>query len=73
MDLPVFFYIDPDYANDPALEYLDSILLSYTFYASTTGLQLPSPFDPANQPRSSADNATEAVETTSVPVDRRNK
>lgn len=32
IELPVFFYIDPDYANDPALEHLDSILLSYTFF-----------------------------------------
>ncbi|PIO65913.1 cytochrome C oxidase assembly protein CtaG domain protein [Teladorsagia circumcincta] len=50
VDLPVFFYIDPDYANDPALEYLDNILLSYTFFEAKSGLQLPSPFDPNNRP-----------------------
>jgi len=50
VDLPVFFYIDPDYANDPNLEYLDSILLSYTFFESKANLQLPSPFDPNNRP-----------------------
>uniref|UniRef100_A0A7E4V0Z8 Cytochrome c oxidase assembly protein COX11, mitochondrial n=1 Tax=Panagrellus redivivus TaxID=6233 RepID=A0A7E4V0Z8_PANRE len=50
VDLPVFFYIDPDYANDPNLEYLDHILLSYTFFEAKSNLKLPSPFDPANRP-----------------------
>uniref|UniRef100_A0A914RGQ9 Cytochrome c oxidase assembly protein COX11 n=1 Tax=Parascaris equorum TaxID=6256 RepID=A0A914RGQ9_PAREQ len=50
VDLPVFFYIDPEYANDPALEYLDSILLSYTFFEAKSDLVLPSPFDPNNRP-----------------------
>lgn len=50
VDLPVFFYIDPDYANDPNLEHLDSILLSYTFFEAKSGLSLPSPFDPNNRP-----------------------
>ncbi|KAI6194832.1 Cytochrome c oxidase assembly protein COX11, mitochondrial [Aphelenchoides besseyi] len=50
VELPVFFYIDPDYANDPSLENLDSILLSYTFFEAKSGLQIPSPFDPKNRP-----------------------
>lgn len=50
VELPVFFYIDPDYANDPKLENLDSVLLSYTFFEAKSGLQLPSPFDPQNRP-----------------------
>lgn len=37
MDLPVFFYIDPDYTNDPDLEYTDSLILSYTFFESKPG------------------------------------
>lgn len=65
MDLPVFFYIDPDYANDPKLEYLDNILLSYTFFESKDNIQLPSPFDPTNRPskelqRKEVPRATEA-------------
>ena len=32
VDLPVFFYIDPDYVNDPLLENVHNIVLSYTFY-----------------------------------------
>lgn len=55
VDLPVFFYIDPDYANDPNLEYLDSILLSYTFFEAKSDLKLPSPFDPNNRPNVSSD------------------
>jgi cytochrome c oxidase assembly protein subunit 11 len=50
VDLPVFFYIDPDYANDPNLEYLDQILLSYTFFEAKSNQKLPSPFDPKNRP-----------------------
>ena len=50
VDLPVFFYIDPDYANDPNLEYLDQILLSYTFFEAKSNPTLPSPFDPNNRP-----------------------
>ncbi|CAI5447072.1 unnamed protein product [Caenorhabditis angaria] len=56
VDLPVFFYIDPDYVNDPALEYLDSILLSYTFFEAKSGLKLPDPFDPKNRPTIAQDN-----------------
>uniref|UniRef100_A0AC35TFJ0 Cytochrome c oxidase assembly protein COX11, mitochondrial n=1 Tax=Rhabditophanes sp. KR3021 TaxID=114890 RepID=A0AC35TFJ0_9BILA len=51
VDLPVFFYIDPDYANDPNLEYLDNILLSYTFFEAKSDLKLPDPFDPKNRPK----------------------
>lgn len=37
MDLPVFLYIDPDYVNDPDLEYTDNLILSYTFFESKSG------------------------------------
>uniref|UniRef100_A0A915E1K8 Inositol hexakisphosphate and diphosphoinositol-pentakisphosphate kinase n=1 Tax=Ditylenchus dipsaci TaxID=166011 RepID=A0A915E1K8_9BILA len=50
VDLPVFFYIDPDFANDPALEFMDQLLLSYTFFEAKSDLKLPSPFDPTNRP-----------------------
>lgn len=50
MDLPVFFYIDPDFANDPALELMDKLILSYTFYEAKSNQELPSPFDPNNRP-----------------------
>jgi cytochrome c oxidase assembly protein subunit 11 len=45
VDMPVFFYIDPDYVDDPSLEYTDDILLSYTFFEAKKGLVLPSPFE----------------------------
>ncbi|KAI6657592.1 Cytochrome c oxidase assembly protein COX11, mitochondrial [Oopsacas minuta] len=32
VELPVFFYIDPDIANDPGLSSVDTITLSYTFF-----------------------------------------
>ena len=46
VDLPVFFFIDPDYVNDPTLERMDHLLLNYTFFESDSDLTLPSPFDP---------------------------
>ncbi|RNA08293.1 cytochrome c oxidase assembly mitochondrial [Brachionus plicatilis] len=34
VDMPVFFYIDEQYTEDPKLEYVDNICLSYTFFES---------------------------------------
>jgi cytochrome c oxidase assembly protein subunit 11 len=45
VDMPVFFYIDPDYAEDPGLEGVDTITLSYTFFESKPGMKLPMPFE----------------------------
>ncbi|XP_059094609.1 cytochrome c oxidase assembly protein COX11, mitochondrial-like [Tigriopus californicus] len=41
VDMPVFFYIDPDFDSDPFLENVDSIVLSYTFFESKPGMKLP--------------------------------
>lgn len=43
VDMPVFFYIDPEITQDPALEYCDTITLSYTFFEAKEGLQLNFP------------------------------
>jgi len=32
VDMPVFFFIDPDYVDDPALKSCNNIVLSYTFF-----------------------------------------
>jgi cytochrome c oxidase assembly protein subunit 11 len=32
--MPVVFFIDPDIVNEPDLKKLDTITLSYTFFAS---------------------------------------
>ena len=42
VDMPVFFYIDPDFEKDPFLQETNEITLSYTFFESKPGLQLPS-------------------------------
>ena len=39
--MPVFFYIDPDYLEDPFLEDIDTVYLSYTFFESKPGMKLP--------------------------------
>lgn len=41
--MPVFFYIDPEFNDDPKMEYVDEITLSYTFFEAKEGLQLPMP------------------------------
>ena len=43
VDMPVFFYIDPEFAEDPKMEKVDQITLSYTFFEAKEGLQLPLP------------------------------
>lgn len=32
VDMPVFFFIDPDFASDPAMRNIDDIILHYTFF-----------------------------------------
>lgn len=34
VELPVFFYIDPEFTDDPKMEHVDLITLSYTFFES---------------------------------------
>lgn len=41
--MPVFFYIDPAFAEDPKMEYVETITLSYTFFEAKPGIQLPVP------------------------------
>ncbi|KAF2404933.1 cytochrome c oxidase assembly protein CtaG/Cox11 [Trichodelitschia bisporula] len=32
VDMPVFFYIDPEFANDPSMKGIETVTLSYTFF-----------------------------------------
>lgn len=41
VDMPVFFYIDPEFVADPKMELVDTITLSYTFFESKDGMNLP--------------------------------
>uniref|UniRef100_A0A182MFD7 Cytochrome c oxidase assembly protein COX11, mitochondrial n=1 Tax=Anopheles culicifacies TaxID=139723 RepID=A0A182MFD7_9DIPT len=43
VDLPVFFYIDPEFIEDPKMELVDSITLSYTFFESKDGVNIQMP------------------------------
>lgn len=43
VDMPVFFYIDPEFAEDPKMEFVDTLTLSYTFFEAKDGLNLPVP------------------------------
>jgi cytochrome c oxidase assembly protein subunit 11 len=35
VDMPVFFYIDPDFATDPNMRKIETITLSYTFFSKS--------------------------------------
>ena len=37
VDMPVFFFIDPDFVNDPAMTKINTITLSYTFFSKSQG------------------------------------
>ncbi|KAL0117972.1 hypothetical protein PUN28_008978 [Cardiocondyla obscurior] len=43
VDMPVFFYIDPEFAEDPRMEFVNEIVLSYTFFEAKPGFKLPVP------------------------------
>lgn len=47
--MPVFFYIDPEFSEDPAMAKVDEITLSYTFFEAREGEDLPLP-TPSHQP-----------------------
>lgn len=32
VDMPVFFYIDPDFVDDPNMRGIETITLNYTFF-----------------------------------------
>lgn len=41
--MPVFFYIDPEFTEDPSVAKVNTITLSYTFFESKEGVELPVP------------------------------
>ncbi|CAD1472662.1 unnamed protein product, partial [Heterotrigona itama] len=43
VDMPVFFYIDPEFINDPKLQNVEEIVLSYTFFEAKEGITFPIP------------------------------
>ncbi|XP_050301757.1 cytochrome c oxidase assembly protein COX11, mitochondrial [Anthonomus grandis grandis] len=43
VDMPVFFYIDPEFNEDPYLEDVGEITLSYTFFEAKEGFKIPIP------------------------------
>ena len=38
VDMPVFFFIDPDFLNDPQMKGIETITLSYTFFSELHSL-----------------------------------
>lgn len=43
VDMPVFFFIDPEFDEDPRMARVDTITLSYTFFEAKEGQKLPLP------------------------------
>lgn len=44
VDMPVFFYIDPEFLRDPNMSKIDTITLNYTFFSKFLDLFFFSPF-----------------------------
>ena len=40
VDMPVFFYIDPEFLRDPNMSKIDTITLNYTFFSKSASLLL---------------------------------
>lgn len=40
VDMPVFFYIDPDFVNDPNMKGIEQVTLSYTFFSEVSETML---------------------------------
>ncbi|EGD79120.1 cytochrome c oxidase assembly protein COX11 [Salpingoeca rosetta] len=57
VDMPVFFYIDPEFAEDPNLMRINDITLSYTFFKSTSTV---SPIVPPEQRQLQQEQASTA-------------
>lgn len=49
VDMPVFFYIDPEFINDPKMQNVEEIVLSYTFFEAKKGMTFPIPNFMKNQ------------------------
>ena len=43
VDMPAFFYIDPEFAEDPLMQDVDTITLSYTFFEAAKDSSKPTP------------------------------
>jgi cytochrome c oxidase assembly protein subunit 11 len=43
VDMPVFFYIDPEFVTDPSVRKIDHVTLHYTFFSA-----FPSPLPPSH-------------------------
>lgn len=41
VDMPVFFYFDSEFADDPRLTNVDEVALSYTFFEAKEGFKIP--------------------------------
>jgi cytochrome c oxidase assembly protein subunit 11 len=39
VDMPVFFYIDPEFVNDPNMKGIETVTLSYTFFSKFHSLK----------------------------------
>ena len=67
IDMPVFFYIDPDFVKDPSMENVNNITLSYTFFK--TGEEEPETTPTAKAAvGTAAPKPAEAAATGAVPV-----
>jgi len=63
VDMPVFFFIDPDFVKDPNMEGVETLTLSYTFFKVTESV-----YGPSSSSSSSSSTATPTTTATATPV-----
>lgn len=62
VDMPIYFYVDPEFASDPEMADVKSITLSYTFFRARPGAMPPNPNGNAgNAPIRSSELITRAA------------
>lgn len=61
VDMPLFFFIDPEFSRDPAMRNIDDVVLHYTFFRAKHDQQHEQLF--GNQSK-----ASEEISTTTVPA-----
>lgn len=60
IDMPVFFFVDPEFVNDPAMDNVNHITLSYTFFKTGEEDAEPSSSSNSSIPSSSTNNSSAA-------------
>jgi hypothetical protein len=71
VDMPVLFVIDPDFLKDPAMEHVNSVTLSYTFFKTSDEdgeYDVDIPYDDDDDDEDDDDDDDDDAETAAAPT-----